>query len=109
MIDISDDQRRHAFSVWLPSGRLPSIRSADGIELKFNPWHDPETGRFTFVGAGQRYSQWATAGPPAAAAERAEVAALPDQGIGRSIIATEIAESGQARDCERPDPDCSFK
>lgn len=55
MIDISDSERQRAFSIWLRTGRLPSVRSADGIELKFNPWHDPENGRFTFVGDGRRY------------------------------------------------------
>lgn len=64
MIDISDDERRRAFSVWLRSGRLPSVRSADGIELKFNPWHDPESGRFTFAGAGRHYGQWGGGGFP---------------------------------------------
>lgn len=40
------------FSHWLRTGRLPPVRTADGIELKFNPWHDPADGRFTFAGAG---------------------------------------------------------
>lgn len=31
---------------------MPPVRTADGIELKFNPWHDPTDGRFTFAGAG---------------------------------------------------------
>jgi len=26
-----------------------------GIEVKFNPWHDPRDGRFTFAGQGQLY------------------------------------------------------
>ena len=42
------DQRR-AFAMWLRTGR---ITFADHVELKFNPWHDPENGRFTFAGAG---------------------------------------------------------
>lgn len=61
MIDISENERR-AFSIWLRTGRLPSARGPDGIELKFNPWHDPETGRFTFVGAGRNYGQWGRGG-----------------------------------------------
>lgn len=55
MIDLSNSERRRAFSIWLRTGRSPSARNADGIELKSNPWHDPENGRFTFVGAGRRY------------------------------------------------------
>ena len=30
-------------------------RAALGVELKFNPWHDVENGRFTFVGQGRYY------------------------------------------------------
>ena len=43
-----------AFSWWLRTGRVPPVRSADGVELKFNPWHDPTNGQFTFSGTGQR-------------------------------------------------------
>lgn len=64
MIDIPDNERRRAFSIWLRTGRLPSLRNAEGIELKFNPWHDPETGRFTFVGAGRHYGNWGGGGFP---------------------------------------------
>ncbi|WP_339347777.1 DNA/RNA non-specific endonuclease [uncultured Sphingomonas sp.] len=62
MIDISENERRRAFSIWLRTGRLPSAQGPHGIELKFNPWHDPETGRFTFVGAGRNYGQWGGGG-----------------------------------------------
>lgn len=55
MIQISESERRHAFSHWLRTGRLPAVPGSDGIELKFNPWHDPADGRFTFVGAGRYY------------------------------------------------------
>jgi hypothetical protein len=40
-----------AFAIYLRTGR----RAARGIELKFNPWHDPADGRFTFAGQGQLY------------------------------------------------------
>ncbi|MEH3103052.1 MAG: hypothetical protein PGN12_04020 [Sphingomonas phyllosphaerae] len=46
----SIDQRRN-FSVWLRTGRRPT-RTADGIELKFNPCHDPRNGQFTFGPGG---------------------------------------------------------
>ncbi|MBB3472474.1 hypothetical protein [Sphingomonas sp. BK345] len=39
-------ERRRVFSIWLRTGRLPTLRE-DGVELKFNPWHDPRDGRFT--------------------------------------------------------------
>ncbi len=48
-MDIAGSARRYAFSTWLRTGRLPTARTADGVELKFNPWHDPTTGRFTFA------------------------------------------------------------
>lgn len=45
MIDISESERRQAFSIWLRTGRSPSVRNADRIEFKFNPWRDSENGR----------------------------------------------------------------
>ena len=53
MIKISEEEWRRAFPMWLRTGRLPSYPKGDGIECKFNPWHDPEDGRFTFAGAGR--------------------------------------------------------
>lgn len=49
----SDSNQQSAFSRWLRSGRLPVVRTAGKLELKFNPWHDLENGRFTFAGSGQ--------------------------------------------------------
>lgn len=58
MNEMDDDvARRRAFSVWLRTGRLPREADADGVELKFNPWHDPENGRFTFAGTGHYYGR----------------------------------------------------
>lgn len=57
-MNISDSQRRRAFSMRLRTGSLPPLQNADGIEFKFNPWHDPESGRFTFIGAGRHYGEW---------------------------------------------------
>jgi len=36
----------------LRTGKVPSLPENDAIECKFNPWHDPEDGRFTFAGSG---------------------------------------------------------
>jgi len=30
----------------------------DSVEVKFNPWHDPKTGRFTFKGGGSSGGSW---------------------------------------------------
>ncbi|MDG2534699.1 DNA/RNA non-specific endonuclease [Sphingomonas sp. HITSZ_GF] len=43
------------FAVYLRTG----YRAAPGVELKFNPWHDTENGRFTFVGQGRYYQNGA--------------------------------------------------
>lgn len=41
-----------AFSVYLRTGRRVADRR---VEVKFNPWHDPADGRFTFAGRGSFY------------------------------------------------------
>jgi hypothetical protein len=48
--------RRTAFSIWLRTGRWPRAEAARTVEVKFNPWHDPTDGRFTFAGSGRNYS-----------------------------------------------------
>ena len=53
MIKTSGGKQSSAFSWWLRTGKLPPALSPDGLELKFNPWHDPADGRFTFAGAGR--------------------------------------------------------
>ena len=55
MIDTSNNKHRSAFAQWLRTGRPPIRSNPEGLELKFNPWHDPADGRFTSVGAGHRY------------------------------------------------------
>lgn len=51
----SSDDRRNGFATWLRTGRWPDRGAASAIERKFNPWHDPEDGRFTFAGTGRHY------------------------------------------------------
>lgn len=51
MINVSDE-KRYAFTVWLRTGRLRPEHRADGLEFKFNPYHDPRDGRFTFAPGG---------------------------------------------------------
>lgn len=46
-----------AFEIYLRTGiRLRSPDAAQAPDFKFNPWHDPENGRFTFRNAGRYYS-----------------------------------------------------
>jgi hypothetical protein len=62
MIHLSDDEWRRAFSTWLRSGRVPLVQPAEAAERKFNPWHDPDDGRFTFRGAGVYYGRGSSRG-----------------------------------------------
>ncbi|WP_294330411.1 DNA/RNA non-specific endonuclease [uncultured Sphingomonas sp.] len=45
-------EQRRAFAIWLRTGRWVRIGGEGAIEFKFNPWHDPSNGRFTFAGTG---------------------------------------------------------
>lgn len=55
MTQKSKSEQQSAFSWWLRTGRLPSVRDEGGIELKYNPWHDPFDGRFSFAGSGSNH------------------------------------------------------
>lgn len=80
-MEISADERRQAFSHWLRTGRLPRLKNADGIEIKFNPWHDPENGRFTFANTG-RYFGRRGAGGSSGGSHRALANAITTDQIG---------------------------
>lgn len=58
----SKELRRSAFSMWLRTGRI-QVEQADSFECKFNPWHDPVNGRFTFAGTGRYYGPTRTSSP----------------------------------------------
>lgn len=60
MIQTSGDKRTRDFSYWLRTGRLPPATGPDGLELKYNPWHDPDDGRFTFAQSGQFFGPGAS-------------------------------------------------
>lgn len=55
-MNIAADQRRERFARWIRTGN----RVDDELELKFNPWHDPDDGRFTFAGAGRHFARGST-------------------------------------------------
>lgn len=42
-----------AFEIYLRTGRRVAPTAA--VEAKFNPWHNPEDGRFTFAGQGRYF------------------------------------------------------
>jgi LysM repeat protein len=57
MTDLPDhaDPEIRLFRHYLRTGQR-AAESAWPRELKYNPWHDPDDGRFTFAGAGRYYS-----------------------------------------------------
>ena len=46
-------KRMSAFEIWVRWGRI--VNEPEEIETKFNPWHDPNDGRFTFAGQGSYF------------------------------------------------------
>ena len=50
-MDSATQRRTSAFSIWLRTGLWPKPLPKDA-EYKFNPWHDPENGQFTFGPGG---------------------------------------------------------
>lgn len=75
-----------AFGIWLRTGRL--VQDVP-IEVKFNPWHDREDGRFTFVGQGNyfprggRASNAASSGRFVGAGASGSLGARPGQAFGK--------------------------
>jgi len=69
----STDKRRSAeavaFERYLRTGIRLSAR-AGTIEVKFNPWHDPANGRFTFGGQGRYFGNGASASDQAHGGQR---------------------------------------
>jgi hypothetical protein len=51
----SENQRQSPFSTWLRTGRILVSEERPEFERKFNGWHDPANGRFTFVGTGRYF------------------------------------------------------
>ena len=56
-MDISAEQRRRGFNAWLRTGRWSPSGATGAREVKFNPWHDPDDGRFTFANTGRYYGR----------------------------------------------------
>src|SRR6478609_1539033 len=56
-MDFLAHARRRAFSLWLRTGRLPRSARGGTTEVKYNPWHDQDDGRFTFAGSGRYFGR----------------------------------------------------
>ena len=54
-------RRVSAFEIYLRVGRRPAD-DATAVETKFNPWHDPEDGRFTFARQGRFFGRGGSSG-----------------------------------------------
>jgi hypothetical protein len=110
MDQTSSVKHQSAFSRWLRTGRLPEIRISDEVEFKFNPWHDPVDGRFTFAGSGHYYGAdganpaYRTPSSGRDNPRKPSIATGPKQETAR---AGQPARSGKAREATavRPKPD----
>ena len=115
MISTATRRQPSAFSIWLRTGSWPA-QPVESAELKFNPYHDPTNGRFTFApgggsfggggatGGGEATGSWgasrqtkpsksADVARPKAAATRAAIVAT---GISGNSTAPTIFKNGYA-------------
>ena len=75
---------RGDFSLWLRTGqRYRSRAVADEVEYKFNPWHDPANGRFTFAGTGQHHGTRGLNEASAPRGHRSGLGQVPQSSIAR--------------------------
>ena len=95
MIGTTKSDQRRAFAIWLRTGR---ISFADHVELKFNPWHDPENGRFTFAEAGRSSERGAGTAP------QSPRRAAPRPGGGSPALRTGIASRSRVAPVPTPLP-----
>jgi hypothetical protein len=82
---------RHAFDIWLRTGRVPATR----IEYKFNGWHDPDDGKFTEVGAGRYFPQGSSASRSGEQIAMARPPRSQPSGLGKAAapLAAEVGVS----------------
>jgi hypothetical protein len=50
---------RSSFDLFLRTGLKFRHPAGDRVEVKFNPWHDPDDGRFTFANQGNHFAKGA--------------------------------------------------
>lgn len=67
--------------IWLRSGRR--VAEPDLVETKFNPWHDPKDGRFTFAHQGRNFPRKTSSG------------AIPSEGPLRGVSPVEKQRAAQ--------------
>lgn len=69
---IEQSEQRRAFAFWLRTGRRLIVAPAETVERKFNPYHDPRDGRFTFGPGGGAGNASASGGLTRARPDRSE-------------------------------------
>lgn len=106
MAGIAGERREFSFDAYLRTGRLVG---AEGLECKFNHYHDPENGRFTFAGTGVRSEVRAQAGERPRAKRHKEPV---EYRAYRQVELTPAEYSRQAKDLwktVKPDRNAGFK
>jgi len=53
-------KRLSTFEIWLRRGRI--VEEPQLMETKFNPWHDPKNGQFTFAPEDRLAANWRSGG-----------------------------------------------
>lgn len=92
------------FALWIRTGRWPDPDASVAVERKFNPWHDPEDGRFTFAGQGRHYGSGGR-GSSTATAPRKRGRFKPGNGsYGGAGGSGSFGDSSPARFVPRPVP-----
>jgi hypothetical protein len=80
-------RERLAFEIYLRTGKIATFQTSEELQVKFNPWHDPDDGRFTFAGQGRYYGRGDSAGrhhtTTSGQSRRAPIAASPASSVGR--------------------------
>lgn len=96
--------QQSGFAIWMRTGRWPDPGASAAIERKFNPWHDPDDGRFTFAGQGRHYGSGG-AGSPAATAPRKRGRFKPRGGsFGGAGVSGSFGEPLPAKPKAKPKP-----
>ena len=85
---------RSAFEIYLRTGRR--VTEIEPVETKFNPWHDPEDGRFTFAGQGRHV--------PGGRSDREGRDRRPHTGSTRAEVSRSAGRSAGARHTGKNDP-----
>ena len=94
-------KRMSAFEIWVRWGRI--VDEPEEIETKFNPWHDPDDGRFTFAGQGSFFGDEASR----ASDDNTDLASA-SAARGRNVGASRAPAKPKPRAAATPKPKIDF-